>query len=177
MSDGCLRRRRFLVLCLGFITSLVDSLVAAVKGIFSLSDVKAQLSASAFFIAFGVISLPAALVLTRYMAASAILIALSMMIIGCLFMLLAVNIAEYSIVLLGLFVVASGITLLQNAANPLAAVFGPPERNHFRLAYSQTFNSLGIFIGPHLGALLFLKGVEVKDGTVLTDKVRSASLA
>ena len=42
----------------GFITSLVDPLVAAVKGIFHLSDVEAQLSASAFFIAYGVMSLP-----------------------------------------------------------------------------------------------------------------------
>ena len=54
--------------------------------------------------------------------------------------------------LLGLFVLASGITILQVAANPLAAALGDPEYSHFRLTFSQTFNSLGTFIGPYLGA-------------------------
>jgi FHS family L-fucose permease-like MFS transporter len=170
-----------LVTCLffawGFITSLIDPLVAAVKGIFSLSDVQAQLSASAFFIAYGVMSFPAAVLLSRRKAVQTVLIALGLMVAGCMLMLWAANIANYSIVLLGLFVLASGITILQVAANPLAAVLGPPERSHFRLTFSQTFNSLGTFIGPYLGAVLFLKGVEVKEGTAITEEVRNASLA
>jgi FHS family L-fucose permease-like MFS transporter len=91
-------------------------------------------------------------------------------------MLLAANLAIYEVVLLGLFVMASGITVLQVAANPLSAALGPPERSHFRLTFSQAFNSLGTFIGPYLGAALFLKGVEVKEGTVVTPAARSASL-
>lgn len=161
----------------GFITSLVDPLVAAVKGIFQLSDVEAQLSASAFFIAYGVMSLPAAVLLSRKKAVGTVLIALGLMVAGCLLMLAAANIAVYELVLLGLFVLASGITILQVAANPLAAALGPPERSHFRLTFSQTFNSLGTFIGPYLGAVLFLKGVEVKEGTQITDAVRAQSLA
>jgi FHS family L-fucose permease-like MFS transporter len=170
-----------LVTCLffawGFITSLVDPLVAAVKGIFHLSDVEAQLSASAFFIAYGVMSLPAAALVRRARSVRAVLIALTMMVAGCLIMLLAANIAVYEIVLLGLFVLASGITVLQVAANPLAAVLGPPERSHFRLTFSQAFNSLGTFIGPYLGAFLFLKGVEVKEGTVVSAATKAQSLA
>ncbi|WP_114954359.1 MFS transporter [Sphingosinicella terrae] len=160
----------------GFITSLIDPLVAAVKGIFSLTDFQAQLSASAFFIAYGVMSFPAAVLLARRQAVTTILVALAMMVAGCLTMLLAANVAIYGLVLLGLFVLASGITVLQVAANPLAAVLGPPERSHFRLTFSQAFNSFGTFIGPYLGAVLFLKGVEVKEGTVLTDEVRNAAL-
>lgn len=170
-----------LVTCLffawGFITSLVDPLVAAVKGIFHLSDVEAQLSASAFFIAYGVMSLPGAVLLSRARSVPTVLISLAMMVCGCLIMLLAANLAIYEVVLLGLFVMASGITILQVAANPLAAALGPPERSHFRLTFSQAFNSLGTFIGPYLGASLFLKGVEVKQGTVITPEVRAASLA
>ena len=160
----------------GFITSLVDPLVAAVKGIFQLSDVEAQLSASAFFIAYGVMSLPAAVLLSRKKAVSTVLIALGLMVAGCMIMLAAANIAVYALVLLGLFVLASGITILQVAANPLAAALGPPGKSHFRLTFSQTFNSLGTFIGPYLGAVLFLKGVEVKHGA-LTEEVRAQSLA
>jgi FHS family L-fucose permease-like MFS transporter len=161
----------------GFITSLIDPLIAAVKGIFRLSDVEAQLSASAFFIAYGVMSFPAAVLLARRKAVPTVLIAIAMMIVGCLTMLLAANIALYSVVLLGLFVLASGITVLQVAANPLAANLGPPERSHFRLTLSQTFNSFGTFIGPFLGAVLFLRGVEVKHDVAITPAVRDAALA
>jgi len=161
----------------GFITSLVDPLVAAVKGVFHLSDVEAQLSAFAFFIAYGVMSLPGAVILARLKSVPSVLISLGMMVAGCLIMLLAANMAVYPVVLLGLFVLASGITVLQVAANPLSAALGPPERSHFRLTFSQAFNSLGTFIGPYLGAALFLKGVEVKEGAVNTAAVRAGSLA
>ena len=161
----------------GFITSLIDPLVAAVKGVFDLTDLEAQLSASAFFIAYGVVSLPAALLVSRARAVPSILIALGTMVAGCLLMLLAANLAVYSLVLLGLFVLASGITVLQVAANPLAAALGPAHLSHFRLTLSQAFNSLGTFLGPLLGAALFLNGVEVKAGETITDAARADALA
>ena len=52
--------------------------------------------------------------------------------------------------LVALFVIASGITILQVVANPLAAALGPPERSHFRLTFSQTFNSFGTWLAPQL---------------------------
>ena len=161
----------------GFITSLLDPLVAAVKGIFVLSDTEAQLSAFAFFIAYGVVSFPAAVLIARVRAVPSILLALAMMALACIVMLLAANMAIYAIVLAGLFILASGITILQVAANPLAAALGPPERSHFRLTLSQTFNSFGTFIGPWLGASLFLAGVEVGDGAALDPHVRAGALA
>ena len=161
----------------GFITSLIDPLVAAVKGIFTLSDTQAQLSAFAFFIAYGVVSFPAAAIIAKWRAVPSILIALAMMVVACLIMLGAANIANYNLVLLGLFVLASGITVLQVAANPLAAALGDPAKSHFRLTLSQTFNSFGTIIGPALGASLFLSGVEVADGVALTEEVRANALA
>ena len=160
----------------GFITSLNDPLVAAVKGIFTLSNVQAQLSAFAFFIAYGLVSFPAAALIARIRPVPAILLAIAMMALACLVMLGAANLAHYTLVLVGLFIMASGITILQVAANPLAAALGDPKGSHFRLTLSQTFNSFGTFIGPFLGSVLFLKGVEVKEGTVLTPEVRAAAL-
>src|SRR3546814_5972996 len=52
-----------------------------------------------------------------------------------------------------------------------------PKRSHFRLTLSQTFNSFGTFIGPLIGAHLFLQGVEVKEGAVVTEAVRKQALA
>ncbi len=160
----------------GFITSLIDPLVAAVKGIFTLSDRQAMLSASAFFIAYGLVSFPAAAVIAKWRAVPSILVALAMMVLACLIMLGAANIANYNLVLLGLFVLASGITILQVAANPLAAALGDPAKSHFRLTLAQTFNSFGTIIGPMLGSILFLKGVEVEEGVALTEEVRNNAL-
>jgi MFS transporter, FHS family, L-fucose permease len=161
----------------GFITSLVDPLVAAVKGVFTLTNFQAQASAFAFFFAYFVVSFPAAALVGRLKAVPSILSALAMMVAGCLIMLAAANLADYWLVLLGLFVLASGITVLQVAANPLAAALGDPARSHFRLVLSQTFNSFGTFLGPLLGAHLFLAGVEVKDGATITPEVRAQALA
>jgi FHS family L-fucose permease-like MFS transporter len=161
----------------GFITSLNDPVVTAVKGIFCLTDFRAQLSAFAFFIAYGVMSFPAAVLLARRKSIPTILIALVMMIAGCLLILAAANLRTYLLVLAGLFVLASGITVLQVAANPLAAALGDPRYSHFRLTFSQAFNSLGTFIGPYLGAVLFLKGVETKDCASTSEAARLGSLA
>lgn len=161
----------------GFITSLNDPVVTAVKGIFCLTDFRAQLSAFAFFIAYGVMSFPAAVMLSRLKSIPTILIAFAMMIAGCLIMLLAANMVVYALVLVGLFVLASGITVLQVAANPLAAALGDPKYSHFRLTFSQAFNSLGTFIGPYLGAVLFLKGIETKDCASTSQAARLTSLA
>ena len=166
-----------LFLAWGFITSLIDPLVAAVKGIFSLTDVQAQLSAFAFFIAYGVMSFPAAAILSRFKSVPTILMALGTMISGCLLMLIAANIENYTLVLAGLFVLAGGITALQVAANPLAAALGSPEGSHFRLTFSQAFNSFGTFIGPIVGASLFLEGIEVKPGMQVTEAARAEALA
>lgn len=161
----------------GLITSMLDPLVAAVRGIFTLSNVEAQLSAFAFFIAYGLISMPAATLVSRNGAVRAILLALVTMVLACGVMLGAANVASYAFVLVGLFLLASGITVLQVAANPLAAALGDPSRSHFRLTLSQTFNSFGTFIGPYLGAVLFLDGIEVTEGQAVTSAARDAALA
>lgn len=87
----------------GFNTSLIDPLVAAVNGTFTLTNLQAELSAFAFFIAYGFISFPAAALISRLSGARAILLALTMMIAGCLFMLVPANLAIYMLVPLGLF--------------------------------------------------------------------------
>jgi FHS family L-fucose permease-like MFS transporter len=122
-------------------------------------------------------SFPAALLLARMKSIPTILIAFALMAIGCLLMLAAANLVTYNLVLVGLFVLASGITILQVAANPLAAALGKPEYSHFRLTLSQTFNSLGTFIGPYLGAVLFLKGIETKQCEATSQAARLGSLA
>ncbi|KTE01460.1 MFS transporter [Sphingopyxis sp. H038] len=155
----------------GAVTAVNDILIPAVKAIFALSDTESFLTQFAFFMAYGVVSLPAAAIMGRLGAANSIIVALATMIAGCLIMPLATVVREYSIVLVGLFVIASGITLLQVAANPLSASLGRPERSHFRLVLSQAFNSFGTVIAPYLAARTLLQGGLFEDGPVTEAKI------
>jgi FHS family L-fucose permease-like MFS transporter len=148
----------------GFATASIDPLVPSVKAVFSLSYAESMLTQFAWFLAYGLISIPAAFVLEKMGYARTILISLGAMVVGCLLMPAATHIDAYAFVLVALFVIAAGITQLQVAANPLAAQLGQPERSHFRLTLSQTFNSLGTVIAPYIGSYLILRG-GVFEGT------------
>ena len=142
----------------GFVTATIDPLVPSVRGVFSLTYAESMLTQFAFFLAYGVISLPAALVLEKLGYARTIVLSLTAMIAGCLLMPMATHAQSYVLVLCALFVIAAGITQLQVAANPLAALLGEPEGSHFRLTLSQAFNSLGTVLAPILGSYVMLRG-------------------
>jgi FHS family L-fucose permease-like MFS transporter len=164
MTDGVYGQRAAFVsittlfFAWGFITATVDPLIAALKTIYSLSYAEVMLTQFAFFMAYGVVSLPAAPLVRRLGYARAIVLALTIMIAGCVVVPLATHLDTFAIVLVALFIIASGITILQVAANPLAAALGPPARSHFRLTLSQAFNSLGTAIAPYLASSVLLAG-------------------
>ncbi|CAN5241636.1 sugar MFS transporter [soil metagenome] len=160
----------------GFATSLIDPLLAAVHKLFALSFTEAFLTTFAWFIAYGVMSIPAAFVLSKLGYSRAILAALATMVVGCLIVPVATATNQYVGVLLALFVIASGVTLLQVAANPLVAALGSHKTSHFRLVFSQAFNSLGATMGPWLGAHVLLTGGVFAAGAVVTLATRGQSL-
>jgi FHS family L-fucose permease-like MFS transporter len=75
---------------------------------------------------------------------------------GCFLVATATGAGTFAPILAALFIVATGYTTLQVAANPLAVILGSPERSHFRLTLAQTFNSLGVVVGVHFGSLVML---------------------
>jgi MFS transporter, FHS family, L-fucose permease len=158
----------------GFVTATIDPLVPSVRSVFSLSYAESMLTQFAFFLAYGVISLPAALVLEKLGYAKTIMVSLGAMIAGCLLMPLATHANSYWFVLGALFVIAAGITQLQVAANPLAALLGKPQGSHFRLTLSQTFNSLGTVLAPIIGSYVILRGGVFSGAT--TAAARDATL-
>jgi FHS family L-fucose permease-like MFS transporter len=155
----------------GFVTASIDPLIPSVKAVFSLSYMESMLTQFAFFLAYGVISLPAAWVLEKAGYARTVLYSLVAMLVGCLIMPLATHIDSYWIVLVALFVIAGGITQLQVAANPLAAKLGRPEGSHFRLTLSQTFNSLGTVIAPLIASYVILRGGVFSGATTAASRL------
>lgn len=140
----------------GFITSNNDPLLVTLRAIFHLTYTEALLTQLVFFLAFGLMSLPAASLGNRFGAVNTIVVALVLMIFGCLLVRFSLGFGLYPLILAALFVLAIGITTLQVSANPLAAALGPPEGSHFRLNFAQTFNSLGVVIGVNYGAGVML---------------------
>jgi FHS family L-fucose permease-like MFS transporter len=142
----------------GFITNLIDPLIPAVMGVFGLKPSDAFLTQFAFFIAYGVFSLPAGSLVGKVGYSKTILIALAAMLVACLIFPAATHLRSYELMLVALFILGGGITVLQVAANPLSAALGNPKTSHSRLVFSQAFNSLGTVLGPYLGAAMMLSG-------------------
>ena len=140
----------------GLITVLVDSLIPRLREIFELTYFQAGLVQFAFFIAYGIVSIPAGKLLQRIGYQRGIIVGLAVMGIGCLLFLPAASLRWYGLFLLAYFILASGMTLLQVAANPFVTVLGEPAMAASRLNLSQAFNSLGTTVAPALGAIFIL---------------------
>jgi MFS transporter, FHS family, L-fucose permease len=160
-----------------FVTNLIDPLVKSMKVIYTLSDFETQLNQFAFFIAYGIMSIPAAWYLSRRGYANSIILGLVGVVAGCLIAWATSFSHSFVTVLIGLFVAASGITLLQVAANPLIASMGDRKGAHFRLNLSQAFNSMGAYVGGIFGAAYLLKGDLFAKDVVLTQDLKDGGLA
>src|SRR5262245_20713602 len=117
----------------GFLTSLNDIIIPHLKAIFALNYFQAMLVQFAFFIAYALMSMPSGVLVRRIGYKPSILVALGTMAVGCLLFFPAAGLRPYLVFLIALFVLASGITLLQVAANPFVALLGPPKTASSRL--------------------------------------------
>jgi FHS family L-fucose permease-like MFS transporter len=137
---------------IGFITAMNDILVPHFKDLFHLSNFLALLVQMAFFGAYFVMSLPSGWIVGRIGYKSGIVVALATMGVGLLLFLPASVIIFYPLFLFALFVVGSGLALLQVAINPYVGALGSPETAASRLNLAGGFNSLATTIAPKIGA-------------------------
>jgi len=140
----------------GFITSLNDILIPHLKGVFDLSYTKAMLVQFCFFGAYFIVSIPAGAVVKKLGYKKGIVAGLVIAACGCLGFYPAAALHSYSVFLAALFVLASGITFLQVAANPYVSMLGDSKTASSRLTMTQAFNSFGTTVAPYFGALLIL---------------------
>ncbi len=140
----------------GLITVLVDSLIPRLKEIFEINNFQAVLVQFAFFGAYGLLSIPAGNLLHKIGYKRGIMLGLGIMGIGSLLFLPAASMRVFSLFLLGYFILAAGMVILQVAANPYVTVLGDERTASSRLNLAQAFNSLGTTIAPVLGAVFIL---------------------
>jgi FHS family L-fucose permease-like MFS transporter len=140
----------------GFITALNDVLIPHLKSVFTLNYTEVMLVQFTFFGAYFIMSLPSGKVLAHWGYRASIIIGLIVTGIGALLFLPAAQAPSYPLFLLAFFVLASGITLLQVAANPYVSLLGAARYASARLNLAQALNSLGTTIAPKLGGFLIL---------------------
>ncbi|MCA8829941.1 sugar MFS transporter [Hymenobacter pini] len=141
---------------MGFITCLNDILIPYLKGLFSLGYAEAMLVNSCFFGAYLIMGLPAGYVVKRLGYKRGMLVGFLVAALGCFLFFPAAEQRVFGLFLGALFVLASGVVMLQVAGNPYVAILGPPETAAARLTLTQAFNSLATTIAPPLGTALIL---------------------
>ena len=151
---------RYFVMALFFIfggiTSLNDVLIPKLKELFTLNYTQAMLVQFCFFTAYLVIGIPAAQLVKKIGYMRGAVAGLLTMMVGCLLFIPASKYATYGLFLLALFVLASGVVVVQVVSNPLISLLGPARTVHSRLTFAQAFNSLGTTIFPRVGSALIL---------------------
>jgi len=140
----------------GGITSLNDVIIPKLKELFTLNFTQAMLVQFCFFAAYFVIGIPGAKLVKKIGYMRGAVAGLLIMMTGCLLFIPASQTATYALFLFALFVLASGVVIVQVVANPLISVLGPVKTTHSRLTFAQAFNSLGTTIFPIVGSILIL---------------------
>lgn len=152
----------------GFVHNLDPVLIPHLREAFTLNFLQASLVDFSVFIAYFVMALPAGFIMRKYGYKSGILLGLLLFGVGSLLFIPAANTREYALFLGALFIIASGLTFLETAANPYAALLGPKESSTQRLNLAQSFNGLAVVLAPVLG------GKFILSGTTLTEAQKAA---
>lgn len=140
----------------GGITSLNDVIIPKLKELFTLNYTQAMLVQFCFFTAYLLIGIPGAALVKRIGYMRGAVAGLLTMMTGCLLFIPASQSATYPLFLFALFVLASGVVVVQVVTNPLVTLLGPAKTASSRLTFAQAFNSLGTVVFPAVGASLIL---------------------
>lgn len=150
------------ILSLFFLWALAHNLnpilIPHLKKACQLNDLQSALVDSSFYIAYFLMAIPASLFINRWGYRITIVIGLLLFSIGAFLFYPASLILSYSFFLIALFIVATGLTFLETAANPYVTVLGDAETSTKRLNFAQSFNGLGATLAALFGSKFILSG-------------------
>jgi FHS family L-fucose permease-like MFS transporter len=156
----------------GFATTFIITLTAPVKEIFGLSERTAQLITSAFFITYPIMSIPAGKLIDRIGYKYTVITGLFFMALGSFIFIPAAKLPSFPIFLIGTFVLATGVVLLQVAANPYVTALGSDSSASSRLNLTQALNSVATMVAPWLISVAIFKGLQFpQDNMVAAERV------
>jgi FHS family L-fucose permease-like MFS transporter len=154
----------------GMSNNLTDILVQQFKKSFELSTFSAQLVSTANFTGYFCMAIPAALVMRRWGYKAGMLSGLCLFGAGLLMFWPAAVSGKYALFLVALFAVGCSLSILETAANPFVAQFGPAPTSERRLNFAQSFNPPGTILGVWIGRQFIFSGVELTPDQVTSMK-------
>lgn len=171
-NSSALSALTMLFFMMGFITCLNDTLAPHLKAIFNLTYAQAMLVQFCFFTAYAIMSIPMGRLVEKVGYKNGVIGGFLLAALGCLLFYPAAGMVSYAVFLGALFILASGVTLLQVAGNPYVTLLSAPGKEPATLTLVQAFNSVGTTAAPWFGSLLILAGA----GEVATQAERIASV-
>ena len=140
-----------LFLLWGFCSGMIDILNKHFQDSLHINKEQSGLVQFANYLAYFLMAIPAGLIARKFGYKGGILVGLVLIASGAFWFIHASTIGTYSAFLLGLFVIAAGMTCLETIANPYTTVLGAPEHGATRINIAQTFNGMGWILGPIVG--------------------------
>lgn len=140
----------------GFVTWLNGILIPYLKIACELSNFEALLVAFAFYIAYTIMALPSAFVLKKTGLKNGMMLGLWIIALGTLIFIPAAYTRTYWVFLFGLFVMGTGLAILQTASNPYITIIGPHESAARRISILGVCNKLAGAVAPLILAYFIL---------------------
>ena len=152
-----------LLLCLMFLTvgamfTMNDVLLPTVMDYFSLNYTQATLIQVSFYITYIIFPIPIAWMIHKYGYKISLVVALSTSALGCLLFVPAQFLDSYVVILTAIFILSTGITIINVAANPLTTLLGDPDGAHIRINFVQSFSRIGYAATPVIATALIYSG-------------------
>lgn len=160
----------------GLAYGLLDVLNKHFQETLNITRQRSTLLQAAYFGAYFLVALPAGLFMQKVGYKKGIITGLILYAAGAILFYPAAQNASFTFFLLALFVLASGLTFLETAANPYMTVLGDPSTTEYRLNLAQSFNGVGSFLGPRIGGALFFGAAASTTGNEL-DSVKYVYVA
>jgi glucose/galactose transporter len=151
----------------GFVTWLNGPLITFVKLAFDLdTDAKAFLVTTAFYLSYFFLALPSSWVLERTGMKKGMALGLLVMAAGSFLFGTYATARHYPLALLGLFVIGSGLALLQTASNPYISIIGPIESAARRISIMGICNKAAGILSPIVLGAFVLHGIDELESLV-----------
>jgi FHS family L-fucose permease-like MFS transporter len=149
-----------LFLLWGFCNGMIDILNKHFQDSLHINKEQSGLVQFANYLAYFLMAIPAGLIARKFGYKGGILVGLVLIASGAFWLLHAISLGVYWAFLLGLFIIALGMTCLESIANPYTTVLGPPESGATRINLAQTINGGGWILGPIVGGYFVFSGGE-----------------
>lgn len=154
----------------GFVTWLNSILIPFLRTACELNDFEAYFVTFAFYIAYFVMSLPMTPILKKTGFKNGMSVGLWIMAAGCLIFIPAALTRTFGLFLTGLFIMGTGLTLLQTASNPYITIIGPRESAAKRISIMGIANKFAGAIAP-----IILASIILKDSHILEERLAQAA--